>query len=1232
MPAILGIVVVAGITVGQILYAAIVVASVIYSRQQAKKAKRAAQNALAQSGGFTLTSRDSSAPRRVIYGTQRVGGTFLYMGASGDKNEYLHMIIALAGHRVSGIGDIYFDDELVATDASGNAMGRLADFAYVEKHLGDPDQLASAALIQGVGRTENEINGAGEEMEVFYEGEWTSEHRLRGIAYLYVRLKYNSDKFTSAPNVSAVVHGKEVYDPRTGLTVFSHNPALCWRDYMCDPLLGLGCDAEEIDNDSVIVAANICDEQVIYNGAYEARYPCDGCVDTSAQPADIVEDIMSSMAGWAVYTGGLWSVRAGAHQAPSAAFTLDDLRGGITVQTRDSRRDTCNAVKGVFISPLNKWQVSDFPPVKNQMYYEQDGNERIWRDVEYPFTISPYAAQRLAKIELEQARQDITVKLPLMMRGLLVRAGDVIELTLDRYGWVKKQFEVTAWKFTVDGTELNAASGGGVDGGGGGAAPSIGVDIEVRETAAGVWDWNLGEETVVDLAPNVNLPDPLASPDPSGLTLRSGSDVLVRGNDGTIISRILATWNLATSQFVQSGGSYEIAFKRSDEPDDAWVSAGRVPGNVPRAYITPVEDGEKYDVRVRSVNNIGAAGDYITVTEHQVIGKTAAPNPPTALMVRDGTLGSFVISWTNAADADLRGVEIFESDSDTSGPVPASAATAFSGGSDWIRSGLGEGVTKYYWARSVDTSGNRSAWVGPEGETIGEGSDPVRPDVPVVLMAGGFQQTVISWTQPGIGNVRYWEVYVSDTAGGEPGVTHGGLVSAILILNGLSGGATRYARVRAVGRGDLKSDWSPEASGTTFAFDTEKLDEIKQSAEDTAEGLRKVADGLTTEISTREQQVAALGKATDDALAGIDNELELKAAAIEALAKAIARMVAVMGDHHAAISHEEEVRASAIESLARVVTNIITTLGDSHAAVQVLSEAFVGADGKAVAKWVLSLATGDVITGIEATAQNGPNPISEIKFLADVFKVVSSYDGQAAAPFIIQDNKVYMDTAFIKEGSVDTLHLAGQAVTIPLSAFSSTSVSAPGSNQLGGNQLGSYQWVTLQTLTIESSGAPIFCFGNAAPDATGWVDIYTDSQSLPVSGSVNVTVNSTTASGRVDLNGSIRGSVSSFDQSVSGTCSVGGQVSLTTGYPSASGSLSSATAALSQLRLLGTTGPATGLRIKRDGVVIAGGVFSVSCTDTPGQGIHTYTLEGASKITDSVNFSDRSLLLLETKR
>jgi hypothetical protein len=71
--------------------------------------------------------------------------------------------------------------------------------------------------------------------------EWTTAHRLRGIAYMYAQLKFNSDAFPQGlPNISAVIEGKKVFDPRTSTTAYSNNAALCIRDYLTDTRYGLG--------------------------------------------------------------------------------------------------------------------------------------------------------------------------------------------------------------------------------------------------------------------------------------------------------------------------------------------------------------------------------------------------------------------------------------------------------------------------------------------------------------------------------------------------------------------------------------------------------------------------------------------------------------------------------------------------------------------------------------------------------------------------------------------------------------------------------------------------------------------------------------------------------------------------------------------------------------------------------------------------------------------------------
>ena len=82
--------------------------------------------------------------------------------------------------------------------------------------------------------------------------------------------------FSSIPGPKAAIHGKcDIYDPRLGTQfegdgvtpnpathIWTDNAALIIADFLCNSDFGVGCDWSEIDIDQLIVAANICDEQV----------------------------------------------------------------------------------------------------------------------------------------------------------------------------------------------------------------------------------------------------------------------------------------------------------------------------------------------------------------------------------------------------------------------------------------------------------------------------------------------------------------------------------------------------------------------------------------------------------------------------------------------------------------------------------------------------------------------------------------------------------------------------------------------------------------------------------------------------------------------------------------------------------------------------------------------------------------------------------------------------------
>lgn len=619
---------------------------------------------IAVTEGTTVTSRQALAPRRIVYGRTRVGGTIVFMQAT-DSNKYLHMIVTLAGHEIDAVESIYFNDDLLSLDGSGNvSSGTYSGKAKIESKLGTADQTAFANLVSASG------------------GKWTSDHRLRGIACLYIRLEYDSNVYPSGiPNITAVIRGKKVYDPRSATTVWSANPALCVANYITDSVYGIGSDyATEINETALIAAANVCDEDVsLSGGGTENRYESHGAFDSNVTPESVINQMLTSMSGKAIWSGGVWKILAGAYTAPTLVFDEDDLSGGIKVQSLVSRRETFNSIKGVFASPANNYVLTDFPSIVSDTAITADNGEQVWKDVQFPFTTSATMAQRLAKIDLLKARQQITVQLPLKLVGLKAQVGDIVGITNERMGWTSKAFEVT---------EMGIING-----------EVMGVEMSLREMASNVYDWSTSEEQAFDPAPNTDLPNPFTVESISGLTAESGEDTVIITGDGTVVPRVLLYWTSPEDQFITSGGQVEIGFKPQTSSN---YTTFLIDANNNTAYLSPVNESVNYDIRARYINTNGVKGAYSTTT-HIVVGDENAPSAVTgfAIAVHGQNLR---FTWNQNTESDLSLYEIRTTDSGW-----GSTGALFKGQTNTVLlapNGLDVAVT--YYIKAADFSGNYS--------------------------------------------------------------------------------------------------------------------------------------------------------------------------------------------------------------------------------------------------------------------------------------------------------------------------------------------------------------------------------------------------------------------------------------------------------------------------------------------------------------------------------------------
>lgn len=598
--------------------------SAIFSALSPKQGRRAGGGSLAEQVR-NQNVRQAITPYQIIYGKVRVGGAITFIHTTFDDG-LLHMLITISGHEITSFDEFWIDDELQTLDANGKPTSGTWNESGSEPRV---------RILGGLGTTAGDSTLL-TALTANASGVWTTNHKQERKGKFYFQA-ITSELKNGLPNVTAVVSGKKCFDPRTSTTIFTVNPAVCIRDYIVDTSYGLGEPAARIDDTSFIAAANICEESVNLNPTgTENRYTLNGFIDTSGRPRNILPQILSSCAGTLTYQGGKWSIYVGAYRAPTITYDENDMAGPLVIQTKIGRKEIFNKIKGTFINKLDNYIPTDFPIVQNSLYLNQDQGEILFKDAELNFTVTASMAQRLAKIELEKARQQITVTLPMNLKAMKVQVGDVINLTNSRMSWVAKPFEVVEWLMANRGTEK---------------VPKIGIDLRVRETASTVYDWALGEETTVDAAPDTNLPNPFATPNaPSNLVVVSGNAGLTTANDGTIQVNLVVTWTDPVGSFIDF---IETQFKLSSKTD--WRKGPNVNDRTQNVTLGPVNELETWDVRIRAVSTLQKFSAFVTESNITVTGKTEAPTDVTTFNFAEQPDGTRIYSWTHAnVPADVR--------------------------------------------------------------------------------------------------------------------------------------------------------------------------------------------------------------------------------------------------------------------------------------------------------------------------------------------------------------------------------------------------------------------------------------------------------------------------------------------------------------------------------------------------------------------------------------------------
>jgi len=234
----------------------------------------------------------------VIYGCRKVGAQIIYMDVNSNDSRDLYVVYALAvGECEEIIGRTIELDGNPLTDSA-----RFRDGGYIgtdkissgNGSLNSVTQNGTDSLDLGGGNfgtsptakyryVMNLHHGAASQtadpMLVASMTNWTSAHRLDGVAYIAAHYGYDKEgMWSGVPQLTVQVKGKKVFDPRDTNQTFgtvstyewSDNPSLTFLDFITNDEYGKGLPIAKVNTTTFTTAANIADTLVdnpYYNGS-----------------------------------------------------------------------------------------------------------------------------------------------------------------------------------------------------------------------------------------------------------------------------------------------------------------------------------------------------------------------------------------------------------------------------------------------------------------------------------------------------------------------------------------------------------------------------------------------------------------------------------------------------------------------------------------------------------------------------------------------------------------------------------------------------------------------------------------------------------------------------------------------------------------------------------------------------------------------------------------------------
>ena len=584
-------------------------------------------------------SNDMSIP--VVYGTRKIGGTRVFVETSGTDNEFLYIGLVLCEGEIESIEKIYIDDkEVTWTGALTNDTSRSVASSDGNFYKD------STSLIEVKAHTGTDVQGQCSLLGQLTN--WTSDHRLRGIAYLSLKFKWNEDAFAGLPNIKALVKGRKVYNANLDGSVtggsgnhrqgdsstWEYNDIPVWSllDYLRNERFGKGLPDSAFDSNWADwqTAADVCSANVVNvsGGSNIPLLNCHAVIDTSRKVIDNVRELTKGCRSFLPYVAGKYKIIAETTGSASITLTEDDIIGGYSLSS-ESKSNKFNRVIVSYINPERNYQVDEvqWPEIDDSGYTSADqhatmktadGGFLLESRFDFTTITNSYQATELAEIICRRSRDSKGLQLTVGFDAYDLAIGDIVNITLSSLGYSAKPHRVIGITFNEDYT--------------------IDLSLVIHQDSHYTWASKNGAVAT----PSTNLPNPYSVSAPASVTL---TDELVEYSDGVVLTRLNIVVGASTDKFVQY---YQVEAKQSTESDYKIIAKA----SQLNYEMLNVVDGKIYNVRVKSINALGVSSTY-TSENRTIVGATLTPADVSSLSVSMVGSEQLQLQWTPVADLDV---------------------------------------------------------------------------------------------------------------------------------------------------------------------------------------------------------------------------------------------------------------------------------------------------------------------------------------------------------------------------------------------------------------------------------------------------------------------------------------------------------------------------------------------------------------------------------------------------